>query len=76
MFENNEICPCIFIKKTTSGFAIVIVYVDDLNLVGNLEELVKTTTYLKDEFEIKDLRKIKFYLGLQIEHLSNRKFIH
>jgi len=76
MFENNEICPCIFIKKTTSGFAIVIVYVDDLNLVGNLEELVKTTTYLKDEFEIKDLRKIKFYFGLQIEHLSNRKFIH
>jgi hypothetical protein len=76
MFENNEICPRIFIKKTTSGFAIVIVYVDDLNLVGNLEELVKTTTYLKDEFEIKDLRKIKFYLGLQIEHLSNRKFIH
>jgi hypothetical protein len=75
-FENNEICPCIFIKKTTFGFAIVVVYVDDLNLVGNLEELVKTATYLKDEFEIKDLRKIKFYLGLQIEHLSNRKFIH
>ena len=75
-FENNEICLCIFIKKTTFGFAIVVVYVDDLNLVGNLEELVKTATYLKDEFEIKDLRKIKFYLGLQIEHLSNRKFIH
>jgi hypothetical protein len=31
---------------------------------------------LKDEFEIKNLRKIKFYLGLQIEHLSNRKFIY
>ena len=33
-FENNEICPCIFIKKITSGFAIVAVYISDLNLVG------------------------------------------
>jgi hypothetical protein len=31
---------------------------------------------LKDEFEMKDLGKTKFYLGLQIEHLSNGKFIH
>jgi hypothetical protein len=31
---------------------------------------------LKDEFEIKDLEKTKFYLGLQIEHISIRKFIH
>jgi hypothetical protein len=31
---------------------------------------------LKDEFEIKDLEKTKFCLGLQIEHISIRKFIH
>jgi hypothetical protein len=54
-FQNNEICPCIFIKKTTTGFVIVAVYVDDLNLVGTPEELIKITTYLKDEFEMKDL---------------------
>jgi len=63
-FENNKICPCIFIKKTISEFVIVAVYVDDLNLVGTYEELIKTTTYLKDEFEMKDPRKTKFYLGL------------
>jgi hypothetical protein len=33
-FENNPICPCVFIKKSESGFAIIAVYVDDLNLVG------------------------------------------
>ena len=37
-FENNPICLCVFIKKLESGFAIVAVYVDDLNLVGTLEE--------------------------------------
>ena len=32
-FENNTICPCVFIKKSESRFAIVTVNVDDLNLV-------------------------------------------
>jgi hypothetical protein len=40
-FENNPICPYVFIKKSESGFAIIAVYVDDLNLVGTLEELTK-----------------------------------
>ena len=44
---NNLICPCIFIKKSKTGFAIIAVYVDDLNLVGTLEELTRTTNYLK-----------------------------
>ena len=49
---NNLICPCIFIKKSKTGFAIIAVYVDDLNLVGTLEELTRTTNYLKKEFEM------------------------
>ena len=38
-------------------------YVDNLNFVGTLEELTRTTNYLKKEFEMKDLGQIKFYLG-------------
>ena len=44
---NNPICPCIFIKKSETGFAIIAVYVDDLNLVGTSEKLTRTTNYLK-----------------------------
>ena len=40
-YVNNSICPCVFIKKSETGFAIIAVYVDDLNLVGTLEELTK-----------------------------------
>ena len=54
-FENNQICPCVFIKKLESRFAIVAVYVDDLNLMGTLEEFMKTANYLKNVFEMKDL---------------------
>ena len=38
-YENNPICLCVFIKKFANGFAIVAVYVDDINLIGSPEEL-------------------------------------
>ena len=57
-YENNPICPCVFIKKSNSGFAIIAVYVDDLNLVGSPAELTKTADYLKKEFEMKDLGNV------------------
>ena len=53
-----------FIKKSKTRFAIIVVYVDDINLVGTPEELTRTTNYLKKEFEMKDLGKTKFCLGL------------
>ncbi|KAM1603471.1 hypothetical protein ACFX13_031052 [Malus domestica] len=75
-YINNVICPYVFIKKSNSGFAIVAVYVDDMNLVGTPEELNKTAEYLKSEFEMKDLGKIKYCLGLQIEHCANGILVH
>jgi hypothetical protein len=69
-FENNPICPCVFIEKSEFGFAIIAVYVDDLNLVGTPENLTKTATYLKNESEIKDIRNKFFCLDLQIEHFQ------
>ena len=54
----------------------MVVYVDDLNLVGTPEELTKTANYLKNELEMKDLGKTKFCLGLQIEHNLNKILVH
>ena len=75
-YVNNPICPCIFIKKSEIRFTIIAVYVDDLNLIGTLEELIRTTNYLKKEFEMKDLGKTKKFLGLQIEHFPNVVLVH
>ena len=75
-YVNNLICPCIFIKKSETGFAIIAVYVNDLNLVGTPEELTRITNYLKKDFEIKDFGKTKFCLGLQIEHFPNEVLVH
>ena len=48
------------IQRTSSGLAIIIVYVDDMNLIGTLEELRDITMYLKSEFEMKDFGKLGF----------------
>ena len=42
-YANNPTYPCIFIKKSKTGFVIIVVYIDDLNLIGTPEELTKTT---------------------------------
>ena len=75
-YINHLIRPCVIIRKLELGFAILVVYVDDINLFGTPEELTKAATYLKNEFEMKDLGKTKYYLGLKIEHKSNGILIH
>ena len=75
-YAKNPICPCIFIKKSLTGFVIIVVYVDDLNFIGTPEELTRTTKYLKKEFEMKDLGKTKFCFSLQIEHFAIGVLVH
>jgi len=65
-----------FYKKYEKEFAIIVVYVDDINIIGTPEELPKAIDCLKKEFEVKDLGRTKFCLGLQIEHLNNGIFVH
>jgi hypothetical protein len=33
-FTNNDIAPCLFIKRLGNEFVIVALYVDDVNLFG------------------------------------------
>ena len=75
-YKNDDLCPCVFIKKTSSGFAIVAVYVDDMNLIGTLDELKETAQDLRSDFEMKDLGMTRFCLGLELEHRESGILIH
>ena len=75
-YANNPIYPCIFIKKSKTGFALISVYVDNLNLIVTPEELTRKKNYLKREFEMKDLGKTKNFLGLQIVHFPIGILVH
>ncbi|KAL0355515.1 UNVERIFIED_CONTAM: Retrovirus-related Pol polyprotein from transposon TNT 1-94 [Sesamum radiatum] len=75
-FCHNPISPCLFIKKTESRFVIIVVYVDDLNIIGSPEDIQQAVDYLKSEFGMKDLGTAKYCLGLQFEHTKGGIFIH
>ena len=75
-YTNDPICPCVFIKKSEIVFAIITVYVNDMNLIETPEELSKTIEYLKKEFEVKDLGKTKLCLGLELAHKANEIIVH
>jgi hypothetical protein len=38
-YKNDLICPCVFIKKSGFDFFILVINVDNINLIGTLEEL-------------------------------------
>ena len=65
----NYIPACLLRKQ-------VPVYVDDMNIIGTLDELRETADYLKSEFEMKDLGKTRFCLGLEFEYRDSGILIH
>ena len=75
-YINKDAYHCMFIKKLLNGFCVISIYVDDINIIGIRKEIEEASSCLKTEFEIKDLSKTKYCLGLQIEHLPEGIFIH
>ena len=72
----------LFYKHATSKVAILIVYVDDIVITRNdIAEIVDLKKYLAQEFEVKDLGQLKYFLGIEISHgpkgmfLSQRKYV-
>ncbi|KAM1510718.1 hypothetical protein TB1_019085 [Malus domestica] len=75
-YVNNELCPCVFIKKSHYGFAIIAIYVDGINLIGIPAELEKIVAHLKSEFKMKYFGKTRYCLNPEIEHCSDGILVH
>jgi hypothetical protein len=75
-YSNSDDCLCVFIRKFSTVFCIISLYVDDLNIIGHTKDIDEAHNHLKKEFEMKNLGKTKFCLGLQIEHLQTGILVH
>lgn len=60
--------------KLGYDFAIIVVYVDDMNLFGTQDEIQKIAEYLKWEFKMKDLEKTSF--DLKMKHRSDEILVY
>jgi hypothetical protein len=67
-----------FYKHSKEGrIAILIVYVDDIILTGDYhEELIQLKQRLANEFEIKDLGALKYFLGIQFVRSKEGIFVN
>lgn len=66
-YSEGQLDHTLFVKHSLDGKAILIVYVNDIILIGDFEEeMIKLKKFLAKEFEIKDLGVLKYFLGMEI----------
>ena len=52
----------------------VIVYVDDLLIAGKEEDINYTVKSLQEEYEVKDLGEVSYYLGINIQRTKDGNY--
>jgi hypothetical protein len=63
-------------RRSSNWFCIISVYVVDFNIITHTKDIDKARNHLKTKFEMNDLGRIKFYLGLQLDHLQMSILVH
>ncbi|KAI3750087.1 hypothetical protein L2E82_20712 [Cichorium intybus] len=62
----------LFMYSTDKCVVFLLVYVDDIILTGNdVLEITKVKSFLKSHFLIKELGKLKFFLGIEVIDVKN-----
>ena len=68
--------PCLYYCINKNIIQIILLYVDDIIIASNsLDEMNFTKQKLRNNFEIEDLGKLKYYLSLQFEQDLKKKQI-
>lgn len=71
-FSCSRADTSLFIYKRGSCIMYLLVYVDDLLLTGNHDGMIKSfITLLHNQFAIKDLGKLNYFLGLEISYVND-----
>ena len=76
-FQQSQSDSSLFVQRIDSVVIILLLYVDDILLTGNnsvaLDSLVKT---LSSEFDMKDLGRLSYFLGLHILYEPEGIFVN
>ena len=75
-FKMNSVDDCVYHKFSGSKYIFLVLFVDDILLVTNdMDLLIKTKKFLSNKFEMKDLGKASFVLGIQILRDRSRSIL-
>ncbi|GJV35528.1 ribonuclease H-like domain-containing protein, partial [Tanacetum coccineum] len=74
-FSQSKSDYSLYTKFDKGVFLALLIYVDDIIITGNsVSEIEKFKIFLKSNFMIKDLGKLKYFLGIEVGSLSHRKW--
>nr|GEV65681.1 putative RNA-directed DNA polymerase [Tanacetum cinerariifolium] len=75
-FKQSNSDHTLFLKNRKNRVTCLIIYVDDMVITGNDEEEIKRLKEgLLTEFEMKDLRNLKYFFGIKVLRSPKRIFI-
>ncbi|KAM2576048.1 hypothetical protein TB2_007796 [Malus domestica] len=76
-FLRSNVDSSLFVRTGTSEKLVVLIYVDDLIITGDSAvEIEALKLSIHQTFVIKDLRKLKYFLGIEMATSSKRLFLH
>nr|GFB64605.1 retrotransposon protein, putative, Ty1-copia subclass [Tanacetum cinerariifolium] len=75
-FTQNRDEPCVYLKASVSNITFLILYVDDILIMGNnITMLQDVKSYLRRCFAMKDLGEAAYILGIKIYRDRSRRLI-
>ena len=81
-YKQSNADHTLFYKRNMNRLAILIVYVDDIIITGDdAKEIKQLKLQLAQEFEVKDLGQLRYFLGIEVSrsskgiYLSQRKYV-
>ena len=65
-FQLSEADPCMLYKEDENGVCIIIIYIDDMLIIGKEETIDATIRVLQGHFQVKDPTSLEDYLDVLI----------
>ncbi len=66
-FQTSNANFSLYVKKTDHGIVVIVIYVDDLIIIGDsYVDIFDLKKLLKQKFEMKDLGELRYFLGIEV----------
>jgi hypothetical protein len=75
-FKRSKYDYCLYVLASEDDIIYLIIFVDDLLICcKNKKKIGKIKRLLSNRFRMKDMGKVKYYLGINIEHNYEKNVI-